>query len=184
MLWYFSMRSRLLLLVVFLARWWVRMLLSWLWRMHRWSEIVLIHFAAPGTNRVLLELWLAYHSFLRLDIWVHQWFWLHIVTNWLILKLVFVIFISIILSVWNLIDFRSSLFEFLAPTTLARGWILLIHVLVLHILYVDRLLTLVAIILAKLRLTLLLGHLPLLLHLLLGPWCWFVYWIIDFNVIV
>ena len=184
MLWYLSMRPRLLLLLIFLAWWWLWMLLSWLWRMHGWSEIVLIHFAASSPNRVLLELRLTCHSFLWLDIRVHLWFWLCFVTDWLILELVFVIFVSIILSMRNLIDFWSSLFEFLASATLARGWILLIHILILDILYVDRLLTLVAIILTKLRLSLLLSHLPLLLRLLLGPWCWFVYWIIDFNVIV
>jgi hypothetical protein len=160
------------------------MLLPWLWRMHRWSKIIFIHFTASGADWILLNLWLAYHSFLWFNIWVYQWFGFNIIANRLVFKLVFVIFISIILSLRNLIYFWSTLLDFLASASLSRGRVLLAYVLVLNILDIDRLLTLVIIVLTKLRFTLLLSHLPFLLYLFLSTWRRFIYRIIDFNIVI
>ena len=150
--------------------------------MHRGPKIVFINITSSRV--LLLHLDLSSDSFLLFIIWICHLFRLNIFSDWLVFKFILVILICIILCMRHLVNLRAIFLRLFTATTLCRWYVLLINILVLDILNIYWLLALIIIVVCKLRFTLLLSNLALLLNLLLSTWRRLIDWVIDFNIVV
>ena len=150
--------------------------------MHRGPKIVFINITSSRV--LLLHLDLSSDSFLLFIILICHLFRLNIFSDWLVFKFILVILVCIILCMRHLVNLRAIFLWLFTTTSLCRWYVLLINILVLDILNIYWLLALIIIVVCKLRFTLLLSNLALLLNLLLSTWRRLIDWVIDFNIVV